>query len=127
MLDNIIRFVAGLFGFLLLAIGLRWLVDPSGSAEALGMPLLEGAGRSTQIGDLSAFFIFSGVFALLGVVLRDPALLLGPAVLMGLTAIFRVVAAVAHDAAFMPDMIIPEVLMCIFFLLARHRIAAETQ
>jgi phosphate starvation-inducible membrane PsiE len=123
MLNKIITIVAGLFGFLLVAIGLRWLIDPSGSAEALGMPLLDGVGRSTQIGDLSAFFVFSGVFALLGIFTRNPSMLLAPAVLMGLTAIFRTVATV-HGAPFATDMIVPEVLMCVFFLLARRRMTS---
>ena len=38
MFDKVIMVITGLIGSLLLAIGLRWLVDPSDSAEALGMP-----------------------------------------------------------------------------------------
>ena len=56
-----------LIGAALLLTGLRWLTDPAGAAENLYMPLLDGAARSTQVGDLTAFFITGGILALAGV------------------------------------------------------------
>ena len=38
-----------------------WLVNPEGAAESLGMELLSGIGASTQIGDLSAFFLATAI------------------------------------------------------------------
>ena len=54
---TVIKGLSGLFGALLLLIGARWLIDPAGAAAGLDLPLLEGAARSTQIGDLAAFFL----------------------------------------------------------------------
>ena len=55
-MQRTIRIVAALPGVLFAIQGLNWIIDPSAAAEGLGMPLLEGIGRSTQIGDLAAFF-----------------------------------------------------------------------
>ena len=41
---------------MMFVMGLRWLVDPSGAAAGIGMPVLDGLARSSQIGDLGAFF-----------------------------------------------------------------------
>ena len=55
MLDKAIRIIAGLVGLMLFVMGLRWLVDPGGAAAEIGMEVLEGLARSSQIGDLGAF------------------------------------------------------------------------
>jgi len=51
MTTTIVRITAALPGVLLAISGVGWLSDPATAAEGLGMPLLEGIGRSTQIGD----------------------------------------------------------------------------
>jgi hypothetical protein len=43
--------------------GTAWLVVPERAAGSLGMPLLTGLARSTQIGDFAAFFV-AGVLLL---------------------------------------------------------------
>ena len=108
---------AVLFGLM----GIRWLADPEGAAGSLGMPLLEGLGRSTQIGDLSAFFVTASVLILLGVFTGKREWLYAPALLLGLTAVFRVVAWVAHDAAFATSAIVVEVVSTGILLFAAAR------
>lgn len=125
MFGKSIQIVAGFFGFILFLIGLRWLIDPTGAAASLGMDLLAGAGRSTQIGDFAAFFIVCGGLVLLGLATRNASLLVAPAALVGAAAVFRTVAWLLHDAAFSPEAIVPELLMCAVFLLARRQIAAK--
>ena len=49
------RILTGLVGLLMAVITLGWLADPSSAAANLGMSLLDGLGRSTQIGDFTAF------------------------------------------------------------------------
>ena len=49
------RILTGLVGLLMAVITLGWLADPSSAAANLGMPLLDGLGRSTQIGDFLRF------------------------------------------------------------------------
>ena len=123
MLDKATRVIAGLFGLMMFAMGLRWLVDPSGAAAGIGMPVLDGLARSSQIGDLGAFFIVSGGFALLGVIKRNAALLYAPAALVGVAALFRLLAWLVQGAAFAPEFIVFELIMCAVFLFARYRLA----
>ncbi len=68
--QTILRGVSVLIGLLMVIMGITWVVDPATAAGQLGMPLLEGAGLSTQVGDLTAFFLSIGVMTLLGIWLR---------------------------------------------------------
>ncbi len=123
MLDGVIRIIAGLLGLMLFVMGVRWVVDPSGAAADIGMPVLDGLARSSQIGDLGAFFVVGGAFALVGTITRHATLLYTPAALVGFAAVFRVLAWQAHDAAFALELIVAEVVMCTVFLLAGYRMA----
>lgn len=80
--------------------GLRWLYDPGRAAESLGMPLLDGVGRSTQIGDLATFFLALGVTAIVGSWPGRARLLFVPAAMLALTAVLRTVAWTLHGADF---------------------------
>lgn len=122
MLDKAIKIVAYFFGALLTVIGMRWLVDPAGAADSLGMELLDGAARSTQLGDLTAFFLVSGGCAILGLIKGNKTLLGVAAALMGLTAVFRTVAYLVHGADFATEAIVLEVIMFAAFMLARQRL-----
>jgi len=124
MLDKIIKIVAGLLGVMLLGIGLCWLFAPAVAAPLIGMDVMQGGvARSSQIGDLGAFFIVAGAFALLGLGTGNAALLYTPAALVGAAAIFRIVAWWAHGAEFATQMIVLELVMCRLFLMARKRVA----
>ena len=56
------------FGAFFLINGLQWIIAPARIAEQLGMPLLEGVGLSTQIGDMGSFFITVGAMTLIGAI-----------------------------------------------------------
>jgi hypothetical protein len=120
MAKKILSVLAYLVSLLLLLSGLRWLLDPAGSAEGLGMPLLEGIGRSTQIGDLSAFFIVSGAFGLAGLVRRQPVLLYTPAAMVGGAALFRSLATL-QGAPFATQLIVLEIVMTVILVAAARR------
>lgn len=122
MLNKVVNTLAILASALLLVSGLRWLVDPEGAAAALGMPLLEGVARSTQIGDLMAFFIVAGGFGLVGVLRGLPSLLYTPAALVGAAAVFRILATVLHDASLATQLIAVEAVMLVIFIAAARRI-----
>ena len=64
------------------------------------MPLLEGIGRSSQIGDFGSFFLSGAAMVLIGAWTVQPAWLLAPALLLGGAAGMRSFAFVAHGAPF---------------------------
>jgi hypothetical protein len=121
-MNKAVKVVACLPAILFALMGVRWLADPGGAAASLGMPLLEGLGRSTQIGDLSAFFVTASVLILLGVFTGKREWLYAPALLLGSTAIFRTVAWAAHGAAFATSAIVVEVVSTGILLFAASRI-----
>lgn len=122
MLDKIIKGLAYLFSALLLLNGVQWLAIPAKTAEGFGMPLLEGIGRSTQVGDLSAFFIVAGGMGVAGMLRKDRSMLLAPAALVGCAAAFRTVAWAVHGAPFATQFIVIEIVMLAAFLAARGRL-----
>ena len=91
-------------------------------AEALGMSLLSGEGLSTQIGDLSSFFLVLGSFILLGAYTKQKYWFYAPIALLGLAAISRTIAYLFHDAAFATQSIMVEVLVaCLLFFQASRK------
>ena len=110
---NIATFTAG---FLFFINGVMWLIAPAASAEALGMSLLSGEGLSTQIGDLSSFFLVLGSFILLGAYTKQKHWFYAPIALLGLAAISRTVAYLFHGADFSTDKIIVEIVVAGFLL-----------
>jgi hypothetical protein len=105
---------------------LRWLAQPEGAAAELGMPLLDGVARSTQIGDLGAFFFSLGAFALLGAITFQRSWFNAAVFLVGGAAVFRILAALLQDAAFALDLIAPElVIAAILFASSRLLCSGE--
>lgn len=121
-MNKILTVVVGLFGLMFLLIGLRWLVDPSGAASQLGMPLLDDVGRSTQIGDFAAFFLTLGVLILLALVTSQRIWYYPAAMLLGIAALGRMLAWAVHDATLALDLIAPEVIIAAVLLLAARRL-----
>ena len=95
-------------------------------ASELGMPLLEGVGLSTQIGDLGAFFTGGALFILIGIMVQKRSWFYASAILLGLTAVFRVLAWLLHGATFATQMIAVEVIVTALVLFAASRIPAES-
>lgn len=95
-----LRLAAGIIGAFYLIQGINWITRPAAAAEALGMPLLDGLARSTQIGDMASFFFALGTMSLLGGVRSNPLWLHAAALLVGGSAVMRTLAWLFHDAAF---------------------------
>lgn len=95
-----LRRVVALAGALFSLQGALWWIVPARAAEGLGMPLLDGIGRSTQAGDFGAFFLMAGITMILGSRPGRSALLLAPALLFGLAALGRTLAWALHGADF---------------------------
>ncbi|MFT4826546.1 MAG: hypothetical protein ACI9DH_000922 [Halioglobus sp.] len=124
-MNKILRVVVVLPAILFLVMGIRWVVAPAGIAPEFGMPLLEGVGLSTQVGDLGAFFAALAAFILIGVITQKRSWFYAASILLGLTAVFRALAWLLHGATFATDMILVEVVVTSLLLFAASRIPAE--
>jgi len=121
-MERTVRILATLPGVLFAAQGLNWIFDPASAAESLGMPLLDGIGRSTQIGDLAAFFFAMSAMILVGVVRLEPRWLRAAALLVGGAAVMRTLAWAIHDAAFATRFIAIEVAIAALLLFSASRL-----
>lgn len=95
-----LRIAVALLGAFFTIQGLGWLVDPARAATSLGMPYLEGIGRSTQVGDFASFFLCAGIAMLLGARPGRSSALWFPAALVGGAALTRTLAWLLHGADF---------------------------
>ena len=105
-------------GLLFIVLGLRWLVDPAGVAPSLGLTLETGYGLSSQVADLSAFFLVTGLSILIAVVTRTRTWFYPPVLLLLIAAAGRLIAWLAHGAAFAPQPIALEVVVAALLLVA---------
>ena len=112
---NSLRALTALSGLGLLLIGLGWWIHPAAAAEILGASLLEGTGRSTQIGDSGAFFIGAGALLAWGAIRKSATLTLVGGILVALVIPGRVLSATTHCGAWTPDEIAGE---CIILILS---------
>ena len=119
-----LRILVGIVGAFFALQGVNWLANPGGAAEALGMPLLDGIGRSTQVGDFASFFLGIGATTLLGVRAGHARLLLVPAGLLAAAAVGRTLAFAVHDAAFASVPIAIELICAALLAFASRKLAA---
>ncbi len=124
-MNKIISVIVGLLGILFVVIGLRWLIDPLAAAAHLGMPLLDGAGRSTQIGDMAAFFLTLGTTIFLALITSKRVWFYPAIMLLGIAAVGRLLAWSVHDAALALDMIGVEIVVSGFLLFASRRLTTQ--
>ncbi len=124
-MSKAIRALALLPALALLFTGLGWLTQPESAANSLGLPLLDGVARSSQIGDMTAFFLSSSFMIFIGLITEKRTWLLAPAMIMGLTAIFRILAWLLHDAALPMHLIAPEIFFSLILLLVASRLPQE--
>jgi hypothetical protein len=102
--------------------GIAWLVDPARVAASLGMPLLDGLARSTQVGDLASFFLVAGVTMLLGSRDGRSQLLYVPAALIGGAAVTRSLAWLWQGADFAAFFIAVEIVVAITLIAGARRL-----
>jgi hypothetical protein len=99
-MQTAVRVFVVLLGIFFTFQGVGWLIDPAAAAAGLGMPLLDGLGRSTQVGDFAMFFLAAGATILLGSLPGRERVLYFPALLVGGAALTRTIAWAAHGADF---------------------------
>ena len=112
---TLLRTLTGLAGLGALLIGATWWYQPETAAGLLGASLLDGTGRTAQIGDSGAFFIGVGVLMLWGAVRQSALFVLIGGGLVGLVAPGRILSATLHDGAVTTPEVVGE---CIIFLIA---------
>ena len=104
----IYRIIAVLIGALMAATAVSWLLDPETAAASLGMTYMDGIGRSTLVGDMSAFFVFLVVMCFMGAITKIGHYLHSAGLLLLLAAIFRTLAWGIHGAEFATTFIVLE-------------------
>jgi hypothetical protein len=116
-----LRIVITLMGAGFALQGVAWLVAPERAAAGLGMPVLDGLARSTQIGDFAAFFLTLGVTTLVGGASGRARLLYFPAAILGAAAFGRTIAWAMHGASFAAAFITVEVIGSLVLLAAARQ------
>ena len=124
-MKNVLRIVAGLVGVLFFLNGLQWIISPANVAESLGMPLLEGVGLSTQIGDLGSFFITVGAMTLIGAITTTRHWFYAPSMLLLVAALYRTLSTILYGAPFVMSAILVEVVVGLFLIFAGSKISIE--
>ena len=125
MINTAIKLLVMLIGILFLVTGLRWLLAPAGVAPDFGLTLGSGIGLSSQVGDMSAFFLTLGVCILMGLTTQRSVWYCPPIILLSLTALGRVLAWLIHDAALATQLIAPEVIVSLVLLFASRRLPSR--
>ena len=124
-MEMVSRVLAGICGFIFTMSGVQWIVQPEAAAKAVGMPLLDGIARSTEIGDLGAFFLASGGMILYGTIKKQKNWLLAPAIIVGSAAVCRTLAYLVQGADFATQFIAVEVVFTVILLFATSQVGNE--
>ena len=122
MLKKILSVLLVLPAIAFIVTGLRFATAPADAAKGLAMPLLDGAARSSQIGDVGALFLGMGLMMLTALVTRTREWFLAPALLLGLVAVLRILAWLVHDAALMMRPIVVEVVVASLLVIASSKL-----
>ena len=118
VLERLLQGAVGLLSIFFIVLGIRWLVDPSASAIGLGLAPQVGLGLSSQVGDLSAFFLVTGLGILFGLASGNRLWYYPSVMLLLAAAIGRTIAWLFHDAAFAPLLIAIEIGVGLLLLFA---------
>ena len=78
-----IQFLAALPGVIMLRNAVGLLVTPTHVLDDLGMPMLNGLARNTELSDLTAFFLAATGFIFYGAIQSAPSWLYASAWMLG--------------------------------------------
>jgi hypothetical protein len=123
-MNRILGLLVLLPAILFVVTGVRWLVAPAGIAPEFGLALGEGLGLSSQVGDMSGFFLTLGICMLAALVSGRRTWYYPAVLLLSLTAMGRIVAWLLHDAALAPQIVV-EILVAVILVIASRRLARE--
>ena len=113
-------------GVIFIILGLLWVISPFEAGANFGiLEIPEGLGRSSLIGDVGSYFFCIGLMMILAVYTLRSIWFYAPAMLLGVTALFRVISWLAHDATFATQYIIIEILIIILLLVTSKRMSSK--
>lgn len=124
-MNKILKILVLLPAILFLVTGLRWLVAPAGVAPMFGLTLDQGVGLSSQVGDMSAFFLTLASCMLIALISGRRSWYYPAIMLLSIAAVGRILAWLVHDAALALDLIGPEVVVSIILLVASRRLPQQ--
>lgn len=122
---TVLRVIAALPGVPLFLIGIGLILQPGQAVASLSMPLLEGAALSTQLGDMTAFFVCTSTFIFMGAYHAAPRWLYAGAALLFTAAFARTLGYLVHGADLSVEPIAVEVISTVWLvvcgqLFAKH-------
>ena len=121
-MNKILRGILVLPALMFILLGLQWLADPASAAKGLGMTLMDGMGRSSQMGDVGSFFLMGGSMVLIGVITLRREWFYAPAMLVAGAAVVLAVVFVMMGWPFATASIIIEVVITALLLFGASRI-----
>lgn len=107
------------------AMGFCWLLAPAAAAPMFGLTLGEGVALSSQVGDMTGFFLTLGCSMLLALYTGRKIWYYPAIMLLAITAFGRIAAWLLHDATLALDLILPEVVIAILLLVAARKLATS--
>ncbi|MCP4933541.1 MAG: hypothetical protein GY927_04905 [bacterium] len=114
-----------LSGVFFLFTGFQWLVSPETAADALMMPLLDGAALSSQMSDIGGLFLGMGLVVMGAVVTRKGDWLMPISIILACIGIFRLLAFSLHDATLNPQTVVIEIVLSVWFAIASQKLSGE--
>jgi hypothetical protein len=122
----VLRALAGLPALVFVLVGLAWWIAPGFAGSHFRMDLLSGAGLSTQIADLAAFFLTLGGTILMGLASGARVWFYPPIMLLALALVGRLIAWLVHGAALTLDMIAVEAIVIVILVFNVKASAQQT-
>ena len=105
--------LSGILGIVLTIIAIRWILLPEESAISLGMILLDGSGRNTQIRDFTSIFASTAIFCFLSIATKQFQWIFSSGIIFSIITIISIVASQLHDAPITYSSLIAEIIFAI--------------
>ena len=102
--------LSGILGIVLTIIAIRWILLPEESAISLGMILLDGSGRNTQIRDFTSIFASTAIFCFLSIATKQFQWIFSSGIIFLIIAIMSIVASQLHEAPISYSSLIAEII-----------------
>ncbi|MEO1730296.1 MAG: DUF4345 family protein [Pseudomonadota bacterium] len=114
-----------LLGLMFLAQGVLSLVKPAASVESWGFPLPDGGpGMSGMIGLMASYCLTLGLSLLISLFRKERFWLYAPMMMFFFLGLGRLVAGLAHGAAFMPERFVAEFVFVLLLYLSSRAVAS---